>query len=167
MCLIILYFDVGLSGGDQVFASMSSLATFCNVLVCTRFGNHVPRSVSLDWVTNSGLRTRASRLFGPLTLPCDAGSISMCLHDVVTASPPCDWILRLEWLHLVRNSALQPVVYLRSGSLALQTIGSMSVQSSLIGAWFHLSRLPCNYLVTLKPPYLSHRCSEQTSVLNC
>ncbi|KAJ7504701.1 hypothetical protein B0H11DRAFT_2273269 [Mycena galericulata] len=111
---------------------MSSPTTFCNVPVSTGFDGRAPRSyVSLDWVINFGLRTRASQLSGPLTLPCDAGSISICLHDVaVTASLPYDLILGLDWLHLVWNSAPQPVVHLASGSLDLRTIGSMFAQSS-------------------------------------
>ncbi|KAJ6476588.1 hypothetical protein DFH09DRAFT_1379541 [Mycena vulgaris] len=122
---------------------MSSLTTFCNVPVSTGFDGRAPSSyVSLDWVINSGLRTRASQLSGSLTLPCDAGSISIRLHDVtVTNSLPYDLILGLDWLHLVRNSAPQPIVHLASGSLDLRTIGSMFVQSSSMATVADL-RLP-------------------------
>ena len=114
---------------------MSSLATFCDVPVSTSFDARAYRScVSLDWVLNSGLRTRASQLSGPLTLACDMGIMSMHLHDVaVTASLPCDLMLGLDWLHVVRTSAQQPVVHLGSGSLDLRTIGSMLRHSPWIG----------------------------------
>ncbi|KAJ7903008.1 hypothetical protein B0H13DRAFT_2335358 [Mycena leptocephala] len=133
---------------------MSSPATFCNVPVSTGFDDRAPRSsVSLDWVLNSGLRTHASQLSGHLTLPCVAGSISICLHDVaVTASLPCDLILGLDWLHLVRNSATQSVVHLGSGSLDLRTMGSLFVQPSSIAS---SPVAPCSEQTSYLPP---HRC---------
>ncbi|KAF7359966.1 hypothetical protein MVEN_00723500 [Mycena venus] len=111
---------------------MSPAATLCNLPVSTGFDSRATRScASLDWVLNSGLRTRASQLSGPLTLPCDAGVISVCLHDIpVNASLPYDLVLGLDWFNLVRNSAPQLVVHLSSGSLDLRTIGSAVTQSS-------------------------------------
>ncbi|KAJ6550252.1 hypothetical protein B0H19DRAFT_1074114 [Mycena capillaripes] len=111
---------------------MPSFATFCDTPIFTGFDDHAARScVSLDWVINSGLPTRASQLSGPLTLPCDAGVISMLFLDVpVTASLPCDLVLGLDWLHHVQNSAPQLVVHLSSGSLDLQTTGLSSFTSS-------------------------------------
>ncbi|KAJ6520974.1 hypothetical protein DFH09DRAFT_1098052 [Mycena vulgaris] len=59
-------------------ANGKSLATFCDVAISTGFdGRAASSSVCLDWVINSGLRTRSSQLSGLLTLPCDAGVISM------------------------------------------------------------------------------------------
>ncbi|KAJ7629315.1 hypothetical protein B0H17DRAFT_1150629 [Mycena rosella] len=107
---------------------MSSPATFCNVPVSTRFDGQTPSSsVSLDWVINSGLRTRASQLFGLLTRPCHAGVISMCLNNVpVTASLTPDLVLGLDWLHFVQNSAPELVVHLSCGGpLDLRKIGSV------------------------------------------
>ncbi|KAJ7851932.1 hypothetical protein B0H14DRAFT_3866192 [Mycena olivaceomarginata] len=111
---------------------MSSLSTFCNVAVSTVFDVHAARSsVSLDWVINSGLRTRASQLSGLLTLPCDAGLISMCLNDVpVTASLASDLVLGLDWIHFIRNSAPELVVHLSDGSLDLRTFHSTSALAS-------------------------------------
>ena len=109
------------------FSSMPSLATFCNVAISTGFNGHATSSsVSLDWVINSGLRTRASQLSGLLTLPCDGGVISMCLNNVpVAASLASDLVLGLDWLHFVHNSAPELVVHQRSGgSLDLRIIGS-------------------------------------------
>ncbi|KAJ6578257.1 hypothetical protein B0H19DRAFT_1062776 [Mycena capillaripes] len=111
---------------------MPSFATFCNTPILTGFDGHAARScVSLDWVINSGLPTRASQLSGPLTLPCDAGVISMLFLNVpVTASLPHDLVLGLDWLHYVQNSAPPLVVHLSSGSLDLRTTGSSSSTSS-------------------------------------
>ncbi|KAF7372374.1 hypothetical protein MVEN_00097700 [Mycena venus] len=106
---------------------MASLATFCDVAISTGFdGRAASSSVSLDWVINSGLRTRSSQLSGRLTLPCDAGVISMCLNNVpVTASLASDLVLGLDWLHFVQNSAPNLVVHLScGGSLDLRTFGS-------------------------------------------
>ncbi|KAJ7710545.1 hypothetical protein B0H17DRAFT_1123681 [Mycena rosella] len=107
---------------------MSSPATFCNVPVSTRFDGQAPSSsVSLDWVIDSGLRTRASQLSGLLTCPCHAGVISMCLNNVpVTASLTLDLVLGLDWLHFVQNSAPELVVHLSCGGpLDLRKIGSV------------------------------------------
>ncbi|KAF7371736.1 hypothetical protein MVEN_00030100 [Mycena venus] len=112
---------------------MSSLATFCDVAISTGFdGCAASSSVSLDCVINSGLRTCSSQLSGRLTLPCDAGVISMCLNNVpVTASLASDLVLGLDWLHLVQNSAPNLVVHLScGGSLDLRTFGSAFALSS-------------------------------------
>ncbi|KAJ7939081.1 hypothetical protein B0H13DRAFT_2300816 [Mycena leptocephala] len=111
---------------------MSPAAAFCNSPVSTGFDSRAARScASLDWVLNSGLRTRASQFSGPLTLPCHADVISVCLHDIpVNASLPYDLVPGLDWLNLVRNFASQLVVHLSSGSLDLRTISSAVMQSS-------------------------------------
>ncbi|KAJ7926595.1 hypothetical protein B0H13DRAFT_2653813, partial [Mycena leptocephala] len=108
---------------------MPSFATFCDTPVFTRFDGRAASScVSLDWVINSGIPTRGSQLSGPLTLPCNAGVISIFLRDVpVTASLPCDLVLGLDWVQLVRKSAQQVVVHLSSGALDLRTLGSSSI----------------------------------------
>ncbi|KAJ6599494.1 hypothetical protein B0H10DRAFT_2231312 [Mycena sp. CBHHK59/15] len=110
---------------------MPSFATFCDTPVFTRFDGHAASScVSLDWVINSGIPTRGSQLSGPLTLPCNAGVISILLRDVpVTASLPCDLVLGLDWVQLVHKSAQQVVVHLSSGALDLRTLGSSSIVS--------------------------------------
>lgn len=125
--------DFGTAHKSFAFSSMSSPATFCNVPVSTRFDGQTPSSsVSLDWVINSGLRTRASQLSGLLTLPCHAGVISMCLNNVpVTASLTSDLVLGLDWLRFVKNSAPELVVHLSCGGpLDLSKIGSAFAPSS-------------------------------------
>lgn len=77
-------------------------------------------SVSLDWVINSGLRMHNSQVSGVLTLPCNVGVISMALNNLpVTASPPSDLLLGLDWFNYAQFSAPR-VVHLDSGSLDLR-----------------------------------------------
>ncbi|KAJ7847314.1 hypothetical protein B0H13DRAFT_2092026 [Mycena leptocephala] len=108
---------------------MSSPATFCDTVVSTQFDSHATSShVSMDWVINSGVPTRGSRLSGRLTLPCNMGGISILLSDVtVVASLPCDLVLGLDWVPLMRKSAQRVVVHLSSGPLDFRTPGSSIV----------------------------------------
>ncbi|KAJ7864136.1 hypothetical protein B0H14DRAFT_2736852 [Mycena olivaceomarginata] len=100
---------------------MSSPATFCDTVI-----SHV----SLDWVINSGVPTRGSQLSGRLMLPCNTGGISILLSDVtVVASLPCDLVLGLDWVPLIRKSAQRVVVHLSSGPLDFRTPGSSIVFS--------------------------------------
>ncbi|KAJ7239402.1 hypothetical protein B0H12DRAFT_1075033 [Mycena haematopus] len=100
---------------------MSSAATFCDMPISAIFdGNATSSSISLDWVMNSGLRTANSRTSGRLTLPSDAGDISMSMNDLpVDASPPSDLVLGMDWFCFARNSAPGIVVRLASGPLNL------------------------------------------------
>ncbi|KAJ7934134.1 hypothetical protein B0H13DRAFT_2306153 [Mycena leptocephala] len=104
---------------------MSSPATFCGVPVSTGFDSRAPSSsVSLDWVMNSGLRTHASQVSGLLTLPCNAGVVSMSLCNIpVAASLTADLIPDLDWSNFVRNSAPDLVVHLSRRPLGFRTIG--------------------------------------------
>jgi hypothetical protein len=92
--------------------SMTSIATFCNV------------PVSLDWIMNSGVPTQNSRASGLLSLPCDAGVLSMFLNGIsVAASLPSDLVLGLDWFQFVCNSTNPTsavVVQLISGPLELR-----------------------------------------------
>ncbi|KAF7362918.1 hypothetical protein MVEN_00146600 [Mycena venus] len=96
---------------------MSSLATFCDVPVSTGFEGHFATCrVSLEWVVNYGLPTHNSQVSGLLTLPCDAGVVSMFLNNVpVAASLASDLVLGLDWFNFVRSSAPELVVHLSSG----------------------------------------------------
>ncbi|KAJ7083131.1 hypothetical protein B0H15DRAFT_952153 [Mycena belliarum] len=80
---------------------MSSTATFCELPVSAVFdGNTATSSVSLDWVMNSGVPTQSSRASGLLSLPCDAGVLSIFLNGIpVAASLPSDLVLGLDWFH--------------------------------------------------------------------
>ncbi|KAJ7832273.1 hypothetical protein B0H13DRAFT_2679174 [Mycena leptocephala] len=82
---------------------MTSIATFCDVPVSAVFNsNAASSSVSLDWVMNSGVPTQNSRASGLLSLPCDAGVMSMFLNDIsVAASSPSDLVLGLDWFQFV------------------------------------------------------------------
>ncbi|KAJ7027657.1 hypothetical protein C8F04DRAFT_1121901 [Mycena alexandri] len=113
---------------------MSSAATFCDAVVSTQFDSHATSShVSLDWVLNSGVPTCGSRLSGRLTLPCNTGGISILLSDVtVVASLPCDLVLGLDWVQLMRKSAQRVVVHLSSGPLEdTRIIHSQDVRTGL------------------------------------
>jgi hypothetical protein len=111
---------------SQKLSPMSSGATFCDAVVSTRFDGRATSSrVSLDWVINSGVPTRGSRISGRLALPCDTGGISILLSDVTVAtSLPCDLVLGLDWVQLMRKSAQRVVVHLSSGPLDFRTPGS-------------------------------------------
>ncbi|KAJ7023999.1 hypothetical protein C8F04DRAFT_1132628 [Mycena alexandri] len=100
---------------------MSSAATFCDAVVSTQFDSHATSShVSLDWVLHSGVPT--------LMLPCNTGGISILLSDVtVVASLPCDLVLGLDWVQLMRKLAQRVVVHLSSGPLDFRTPGSSIV----------------------------------------
>ncbi|KAJ7602751.1 hypothetical protein DFH06DRAFT_1311379 [Mycena polygramma] len=111
---------------------MSSCATFCDKPISTRFdGSAASSCVSLDWVLDSGIPTRGSCLSGLLKLPSNAGVISIFLPYVpVAASLPCDLVLGLDWVQLVRKLAQDVVVHLNSGSLDFRTLDSAVAQSS-------------------------------------
>jgi hypothetical protein len=134
---------------------MSSPATFCDAVVSTQFDSHATSShVSLDWVINSGVPTRGSRLSGRLTLPCNTGGISILLSDVtVVASLPCDLVLGLDWVPLMRKSAQRVVVHLSSGPLDFRTPGSS------IGV------LPLNACISSLPLY--HQSSHNSKRAQC
>lgn len=68
-------------------------------------------------MVNSALPTHNSQVSGLLTLPCDAGVISMFLNNVpVAAFLASDLVLGLDWFNFVRSSAPELVVYLSSGA---------------------------------------------------
>lgn len=127
-------------------SSMSYLATFCDVPVATTFnGNATSSSVSLDWIINSGLRTRSSQVSGLLMLPCDVGVISMRLNNIpVTASLASDLVLGLDWFKCVQDSAPELTMHLSHGGpldlrhLQLPTIRTDSGPSSSTGALWPL-----------------------------
>ncbi|KAF7364201.1 hypothetical protein MSAN_01079400 [Mycena sanguinolenta] len=123
---------------------MSSPATFCNVPVSTEFDGCAACSyASLEWVINSGLRTRDSQVSGSLALPCNVGVISMYLNNVpVAASLASDLVLGLDWFDFVRNSVSGDavVVHLTGGPLQLRQpkidsgpIPSSSTTASALG----------------------------------
>ncbi|KAJ7605502.1 hypothetical protein DFH06DRAFT_1252685 [Mycena polygramma] len=114
---------------------MASPATFCDIPISTRFDCTAASSgVSLDWVINSGIPTLGSCLSGLLKLPCNTGVISLYLPNVpVVASLPCDLVLGLDWVQLVRKSAQDVVVHLNSGSLDLRALRS-AIQSSSVAS---------------------------------
>ncbi|KAJ7235060.1 hypothetical protein C8J57DRAFT_1379340 [Mycena rebaudengoi] len=98
--------------------------------------------ISLDWVMSSGLRTSNSRASGRLTLPCDDGTISVCMNDIpVAAALPSDLVLGLDWFYSLPDSGSRIIVHLSCGSLDLQcplpAIGleSGSSSSSMSAAW--------------------------------
>ncbi|KAJ7752395.1 hypothetical protein B0H14DRAFT_3166650 [Mycena olivaceomarginata] len=104
---------------------MTSIATFCNVPVSAAFNDKATSSsVSLDWIMNSGVPTQNSRASGLLSLPCDAGVLSMFLNGIsVAASLPSDLVLGLDWFQFVCNSTNPTsavVVQLISGPLELR-----------------------------------------------
>ncbi|KAJ7847235.1 hypothetical protein B0H14DRAFT_3138567 [Mycena olivaceomarginata] len=104
---------------------MTSIATFCNVPVYAAFNDKATSSsVSLDWIMNSGVPTQNSRASGLLSLPCDAGVLSMFLNGIsVAASLPSDLVLGLDWFQFVCNSTNPTsavVVQLISGPLELR-----------------------------------------------
>ncbi|KAJ7156566.1 hypothetical protein C8R43DRAFT_1125760 [Mycena crocata] len=109
---------------------MSSLATFCNIPASTGFDGCAACSrVSLDWVINTGLRTRASAVSGLLVLPSTAGVISLVLNNVpVAASLAHDLVLGLDWVHLDRDSVPDLVVHLSCGPLNLRSLPSSSLR---------------------------------------
>lgn len=96
---------------------MSFQTTFCDLPISTGFDGHAATScVSLDWVMDSGLRTRNSQASGVLTLPCNLGAISMFLNNVpVAASLACDLLLGLDWFNFAMSLAPELVVYLAPG----------------------------------------------------
>jgi hypothetical protein len=100
---------------------MTSIATFCGIPVSAVFnGNAASSSVSLDWVMNSGVPTQNSRASGLLSLPCDAGVMSMLLNGIsVAASSPSDLVLGLDWFQFVWHFTSAIVVHLSSGPLEL------------------------------------------------
>jgi hypothetical protein len=104
------------------FAPMSSLATFCNVPVSAVFDSNASSStVCLEWVINSGLRTRNSQASGLLSLPANAGFVSMYLNNLpVAASLPSDLVLGLDWFEFVCHCASETIVHLSSGPLELR-----------------------------------------------
>ncbi|KAJ7752501.1 hypothetical protein DFH07DRAFT_1061706 [Mycena maculata] len=104
---------------------MTSIPTFCNVPVSAVFdGNAASSSVSLDWVMNSGIPTQNSRASGLLSLPCDAGIMSMLLNNIsVAASSPSDLVLGLDWFQFVCTSTSAVVVHFASGPLELRHHG--------------------------------------------
>ncbi|KAJ7659638.1 hypothetical protein DFH06DRAFT_1297222 [Mycena polygramma] len=110
---------------------MSSSATFCGTPISTRFDDSAASCVSLDWVLDSGIPTRGSCLSGLLKLSSNAGAISIFLPNVpVAASLPCDLVLGLDWVQLVRKLAQDVVVHLNSGSLDFRRPDSAVAQSS-------------------------------------
>jgi hypothetical protein len=102
--------------------SMSSRPTFCDLPISTIFDDSSASSyISLDWVMSSGLRTSNSRASGRLTLPCDDGTISVCMNDIpVAAALPSDLVLGLDWFYSLPDSGSRIIVHLSCGSLDLQ-----------------------------------------------
>ncbi|KAJ7609290.1 hypothetical protein DFH06DRAFT_1308963, partial [Mycena polygramma] len=77
------------------------------------------------------VHTPCSYLSSLLKLPSNAGVISIFLPNVhVAASLPCDLVLGLDWVQLVRQLAQDVVVHLNSGSLDFRTLDSAVAQSS-------------------------------------
>ncbi|KAJ7128635.1 hypothetical protein C8R44DRAFT_732960 [Mycena epipterygia] len=100
---------------------MTSIPTLCDVPVSAVFNGNAASSSRLDWVMNSGVRTQNSRASGLLSLPCDAGVMSMFLDNIsVGAALPSDLVLGLDWFRFVCNSTSAIVVYLSSGPLELR-----------------------------------------------
>ncbi|KAJ7664380.1 hypothetical protein DFH06DRAFT_1470769 [Mycena polygramma] len=102
---------------------MTSIATFCNAPVSAVFDSTVATSsFSLRWVVNSGIPTQNSRASGFLSLPCDAGDLSMFLDNIcVSASSPSDLVLGLDWFHFAcRSTSATILVHLNSGLLELR-----------------------------------------------
>ncbi|KAJ7911407.1 hypothetical protein B0H13DRAFT_2009825 [Mycena leptocephala] len=130
-------------------------------VVSTQFESHATSShVSMDWVINSGVPMRGSRLSGQLTLPCNTGGISILLSDVtVVASLPCDLVLGLDWVPLMRKSAQRVVVHFSSGPLDFRTPGS-----SIVFPQFQASPVRFSVLSVLAPtggPRTRDRISDQ------
>ncbi|KAJ6592628.1 hypothetical protein B0H19DRAFT_1224522 [Mycena capillaripes] len=99
---------------------MPSIATFCNFPVSAAFNDKATSSsVFLDWIMNSSDPTQNSRASSLLSLPCNAGALSMFL----AASLPSDLVLGLDWFQFVCNSTNPTsavVVHLISGPLELR-----------------------------------------------
>ncbi|KAJ7706710.1 hypothetical protein B0H17DRAFT_1125561 [Mycena rosella] len=109
-------------------------STFCNVPVSAVFDSNVSYStVCLEWVINSGLHTWNSQASGLLSLPANAGFISMYLNNIpVAASLPSDLVLGLDWLQFVCNfTSVNIILHLSSGPLELRR--SLSVTPVLRG----------------------------------
>lgn len=100
----------------------TTLATFCEVPVSVVFdGNASSSSVCLEWVLNSGIGPRNSRISGLLSLPGDAGVMSMDLNNIpVASSLHSDLVLGLDWYRFVCGSTSENVVHLSSGALELR-----------------------------------------------
>ncbi|KAJ6600979.1 hypothetical protein DFH09DRAFT_1355243 [Mycena vulgaris] len=90
---------------------MSSPATLCDVPVSTGFEGHFATCrVSLEWVVNSGLPTHNSQVSGLLTLPYDAGVMSMFLNNVpVAASLASDTVMVTLSLHGLPDTPAAPI----------------------------------------------------------
>ncbi|KAJ7677532.1 hypothetical protein B0H17DRAFT_1139548 [Mycena rosella] len=98
-------------------------STFCDVPVSAVFDSNASYStVCLEWVINSGLRTWNSQASGLLSLPANAGFVSMYLNNIpVAASLPSDLVLGLDWLQFVCNStSVNIILHLSSGPLELR-----------------------------------------------